>query len=163
MTAPAWGTRRRFLASLGGGVIAVGSGCSGTRNVPTYEEGEVNESGGDPRSAEEMAAAEALAPGGAKDAATPLDSLALEDHEFVVQDGYKGPTVRGTVANTGSELIEYAEIRVRAYDSSGAQIGRYLATTGDIEGETRWQFGVILLASASTIADYDIAVLGIPG
>lgn len=162
MTASAWGTRRRFLASAGGGVIAVGSGCSETRHTPTYEEGEVNESGGDPRSAGEMAAAESIAPDGAKDAATPLDSLALEDHEFVVQDGYKGPTVRGTVANTGSELIEYAEVRVRADDSSGAQIGRYLATTGDIGAEATRQFEAILLASASTIADYD-AALGIPG
>lgn len=154
-------TRRRFLASLGaGGTVLVG-GCLGGSGEPKYESGEVNASDGEPRSAGEMAAAEALAQQQTNDNASPLELLSLESHEFVVEDDYKGPTVQGSVANTGETPVTFAEVRVRVYDDAGAQLGRYLATTGDLEAGGTWKFTVILLASVSDIADYDIAVLGI--
>lgn len=153
-------TRRRFLASLGAGATALG-GCIGASGEPKYESGEVNASGGEPRSAAEMAAAEALAQQETNDNASPIDPLSLESHEFVVEDDYKGPTVQGTVRNTGENPVTFAEVRVRVYDDTGAQLGRYLATTGDLAAGAAWKFTVILLASVSDIADYDIAVLGV--
>ncbi|WP_440008183.1 FxLYD domain-containing protein [Halomicrococcus sp. SG-WS-1] len=108
-----------------------------------------------------MVAAEALAITEANENASPLDSLTLEDHEFVVEDGYKGPTVQGVVSNTGTESVELAEVRVRVYDANGAQLGRYLDRTGEIDAGTQWRFEAILLDSTSDIAEYDVAVLGI--
>lgn len=155
-------TRRRVLASLGAGTAVVLGGCSGAGDDPTYEDGEVDATGGDPRTAGEMVAAEAVASQEATEAATPLDALALAGHEFVVQDGYKGPTVQGTVANDGDDRLELAEVRVRVYDDAGAQLGRYLDSTGDFAAGATWRFEVVLLESVADIADYDIAVLGIP-
>lgn len=154
-------TRRRFLVSLGAGATALGGGCLGASGEPKYESGDVNASDGEPRTAGEMAAAEALAQRETNDNASPLDLLSLESHEFVVEDDYKGPTVQGIVRNTGENPVTFAEVRVRVYDDTGAQLGRYLATTGDLAAGAAWQFTVILLESVSDIADYDIAVLGI--
>ena len=154
-------TRRRFLASLGAGATVLVGGCIGTSGEPNYVSGEVNASGGKPRTAQEMVAAEALAQQETNDNASPLDLLSLESHEFVVEDSYKGPTVQGTVRNTGENPVTFAEVRVRVYDDSGAQLGRYVATIGDLPAGATWKFTVILLESVSDIADYDIAVLGI--
>lgn len=155
-------TRRRFLTVCGGGATAVLSGCTATTDEPSYRGGQVNETGGEARTAEQMLAAEALAITEANENTSPLDSLALETHEFVVADGYKGPTVRGTVSNTGSESMEVAEVRVRVYDAAGAQLGRYLDRTGDIDGGEAWKFEAIILDSVADIERYDVAVLGIP-
>lgn len=155
-------SRRRLLASCGGGATAALCGCLGGSDEPTYREGQIDQSGGDPRTADQMVAAEAIAVTEATEAANPLDSLAVESHEFVLEDGYKGPTVQGVVSNTGSDPIKFAEVRVRVYGTDGAQLGRYLATTGDLAGNADWQFEVILLSSVSDAAKYDIAVLGIP-
>ena len=155
-------TRRRVLVAFGGGATAALCGCLGTSDEPTYRAGRVDEAGGDPRTAEEMAAAEALATTEENENASTLESLVLENHEFAITDGYKGPTVRGGVSNTSDERVAFAEVRVRVYGAEGAQIGRYLDDTGDIEPGTKWRFEVILLDSAADIADYDIAVLGVP-
>lgn len=155
-------TRRRFLTLCGGGVTAALSGCTETKSKPTYQEGQVNQSGGDQRTAEQMVAAESLAITEANENASPLKSLTLENHEFVVKSGYKGPTVQGVVSNSGTELVKLAEVRVRAYNANGSLIGRYLDRTGDITPEATWRFEAILLESIADIADYDIAVLGIP-
>lgn len=168
MTVPSeHSTRRRFVATVGGGAVALLGGCIGTSDKPTYEAGEVNasdinESNRSPRSAEEQIAAEALAETEANESARPVDSLELEQHEFVVKSGYKGPMVQGIVANTGGERIRLAEVRVRVYDAAGDQLGRYLDSTGDIGGGTTWRFTAVLLESVADIADYDIAVLGVP-
>lgn len=156
-------TRRQFLALCGGGATAVLGGCAGTRSSPTYQEGKVNQGGGSPRTAEQMIAAEALAITEANENASPLDSLTLEEHRFVVESGFKGPTVQGVVSNVGTESVKLAEVRVRVYDANGAQLGRYLDRTGDIAAGSTWRFEAILLNSVSEIADYDIAVLGVPG
>lgn len=161
MDRPDYETRRRFLTLCGGGVLAVLGGCLGIGDKPTYQEGQVNQPSSDPRTAEQMVAAEALAITEANENASPLDSLTLEEHEFIVKDGYKGPTVQGTVSNTGTELVKLAEVRVRVYDANGALLGRFLARTGDINVGTTWRFEVILLDSATDIADYDITVLGV--
>lgn len=155
-------TRRRFLTSLGAGTTAALGGCAGTGDDPTYEDGEVDDADGGPRNASEMAAAEAVAEREPNDAATPLDALSLKEHGFVVEAGYEGPTVRGVVANTGDDPVQVVEVRVRVYDDTGAQLGRYLASTGDVDPGTTWRFEVILLASVEDIADYDVAVLGVP-
>lgn len=155
-------TRRRLLASIGAGATALVAGCVGTNDSPSYERRTVNASGGEPRSPAEMSAAQALAQQEANDSASDLDSLSLTEHEFVLEDGYKGPTVQGVVENAGDNVVDYAEVRVRVYDDSGAQLGRYLASTGDIPPETRWRFGVILLVPAADIAAYEAAVFGIP-
>lgn len=155
-------TRRRLLTALGGGGVALLAGCAGSNTGPTYEEGEVNETGGEPRSAAEMSAAAAVAESDPARSATALDALELRDHDYVLQDSYKGPTVKGTVANTGENSVDLAEVRVRVYDGDGALLGRYLTSTGDLSAGGIWRFEVVLLASADAIADYDIAVVGIP-
>ncbi|WP_135819781.1 FxLYD domain-containing protein [Halostella litorea] len=155
-------TRRSLLATLGTGAAALAAGCAATSDEPEYERRTVDASGGDPRSAAEMAAAAALAQRTANDGASALDALSLVEHEFVLVDGYKGPTVQGVVENGGESTVDYAEVRVRVYDDGGAQLGRYLATTGDIPPDTRWRFEAILLASAADIAAYDAAVFGLP-
>jgi len=86
----------------------------------------------------------------------------LESHEYVLTQGYKGPVVQGTVVNTGSEVVRTVEVRVRVYNATGAQLGLYIARTSDLAAGNAWQFEVILLASPSDIADYEIAVLGVP-
>lgn len=154
-------TRRRFLTSIGVGATVL-SGCAATSTDPRYEDGTVGQTDGDPRTTQEMVVAEALAPEQVNESVTHLNSLGLENHEFVVEDGYKGPTVQGTVANDGDAIVTVAEVRVRVYDENGAQLGRYLDRTGDIGAGRTWQFVVILLTPAADIAEYDIAVVGVP-
>lgn len=164
MTAPTERTtRRRLLVSLGAGTTAALGGCVGASDEPVYVDGEVDDADGEPRNASEMAAAEAVAERDATDAASPLDALSIEEHEFVVESGYKGPTVQGVVANTGDSAVDIVEVRVRAYDDTGAQLGRYLASTGDVAAGSAWRFEVVILASVGEIADYDVAALGVPG
>lgn len=153
-------TRRRVLVSLGAGAATALAGCNTTDEV-TYEEGEVGNASGDERSADEMVAAQAVAQTEANADVRPLDALSVADHEFTVQDGYAGPTVRGTVENTGGR-VEFAEVRVRVYDDAGDHIGRYLDSTGDLDGGSTWGFEAVLLVSPSDVASYDVAVLGIP-
>ncbi|QLG29574.1 hypothetical protein HUG10_18350 (plasmid) [Halorarum halophilum] len=163
MTAPPERTtRRRLLGTLGVGTAAVLGGCAGVSDGPTYVDGTVDDAGGGSRNASEMAAAEAVAEREVNDAASHLEVLSLEEHEFVVESGYKGPTVQGAVTNTGDDPVEVVEVRVRVYDDTGAQLGRYVASTGDVAPGATWRFEVILLASAEDIADYDVAVLGVP-
>lgn len=164
MTRPDRRSRRRVLATIGSGTAAALAGCGGigSGNDPSYENGSIENASGEGRSAEEMAAAAPLAETEITQSATPLDNLELADHEFVLEDNYLGSTVQGTVENTGGDRIEIAEVRVRVYDDGGAQLGRYVAATGDLEGDASWSFTVVLLESPDDIANYDIAVLGTP-
>lgn len=154
-------TRRHVLAAVGAGAAALVGGCSGGTDAPAYETGTVNATNGSSRTAAEMVAAEAVAETEPNDNATSLASLAIDSHELVVESGYKGPTVQGTVTNSG-DAVRYAEVRVRAYNGDGAQLGLFLDSTGDLSAGGSWQFEVILLVSPSDIASYDIAVLGVP-
>ncbi|WP_408959324.1 FxLYD domain-containing protein [Natrinema sp. 74] len=161
-------SRRRVLASLGTGIAAVAAGCTGSGGIggePTYENGvvgEINTSGNASRSATEMAAAAALADQQSSTSVTPLNALAVTDHEFVVKDGYLGSTIQGTVENSGSSRIQIVEVRTRVYDDSDVLLGRYLASTGDLNAGSMWAFQVIVLESPSDVASYDITVLGTP-
>jgi hypothetical protein len=158
-------TRRGFVAVCGGGVVAVLGGCAETSSSPPYQDGQLNQTNqtnATERTAQQTTAAEAAATTEPTTNAVPLESLVLESHEYVLTQGYKGPVVQGTVENTGNELVRTVEVRVRVYNASGAQLGRYIARTGDLAAGTSWQFEVILLASPSEIADYEIAVLGVP-
>ncbi|WP_266082627.1 FxLYD domain-containing protein [Haladaptatus caseinilyticus] len=110
-----------------------------------------------------MVAAEAVVQQNPNEDASSVDSLKLDSHEFVIKDSYKGPTVQGTAINTGKNSLSYAEVRVRVYDDTGAQLGLYLDSTNDLSAGITWQFEVVLLTSASKIASYDIALVGIPG
>lgn len=155
-------SRRRLLAGLGAGIAGVAlAGCGGVQSGgPSYENGSVEDRQGDGRSAEETIAAEALAEREADENLSELDSLSIEDHAFVLEDGFKGPTVQGTLANTGDEQIRLLEVRVRVYDGDGRHLGRYLASTGDLAGGSTWQFEVILLEAPSDIGSYGVAALG---
>lgn len=156
--------RRDVLAALGGGTVATLAGCNGlgVDGDPHYEDGEVGDVDADDRSAEEMAAAAALAEQEIHEGVTPLGNLELADHEFVVEDDFRGPTVQGLVENAGDDRIELVEVRVRVYDDAGTQLGRYLDRTGDLAAGTTWAFQVVLLESPVDIADYDLTVLGTP-
>ncbi len=83
--------RRRVLASLGTGLAAAAAGCLGGNGLggqPTYEEGRVTVSNATSRNATQMSTAAALAQQQPTNSVTPLDSLELRTHEFVVEDGY---------------------------------------------------------------------------
>jgi hypothetical protein len=157
-------TRRGLLGAVGTGIGVAVAGCSDVSGseAPDYESGEVGDLDGEERSTEEMATAEALAETDPNEGVTTLDSLSLESHEFVLEDGYTGPTVQGTVENTGDDRIQLVEVRVRVYNDEGEQIGRYLDVAGDLNPGTNWAFEVILLEAPADIADYDIALVGTP-
>ena len=160
-------SRRGLLASVGAG-LAAAAGCTSGGSLdgePTYEDGnglEINDSNVSSRNASEMSTAASLAEQQPSQSVTPLDSLSLIDHQFVVESGYLGSTVQGTVENTGSDRIQIAEVRTRIYNDAGSVIGRYLATTGDLDGGESWEFQVVVLEAPSDVADYDITVLGTP-
>ncbi|WP_226481316.1 FxLYD domain-containing protein [Natrinema amylolyticum] len=161
-------SRRRVLASLGAGIATAAAGCLGGDGLggqPNYEEGNVgsvNASNVSSRNASQMSTAAALAQQQPSNSVTPLDPLELIDHEFVVEDGYLGSTIQGSVANTGSDRIQIVEVRTRVYNGAGNLLGRYLASTGDLSGGSTWEFQVIVLESPSDVASYDITVLGTP-
>lgn len=158
-------SRRGFLALTG--VVATGAlaGCLGSESSsqPEYEAGDVpDEIDGEERDTDEMATAEGLAEQEVQPDLAPLDGLSIVAHEFVYEDGYTGSTVQGTAENTGEERLRSAEVRVRVYNDDGEQIGVYLDTTSDFDSGTEWSFEVILLESPEDIADYNIAVVGLP-
>lgn len=144
--------------------MALLGGCT-VRSTSNYVDGEVDVSGNASnatRSASEMSAAASIAEVNPNDSASSLDALEIENHEFVLREGYKGSTVQGTVRNTGEEMVAYAEVRVRVFDSEGSYLGLFLDSVGDLGSEMSWDFEVIVLSSFDLIASYDIAVLGIP-
>lgn len=161
-------SRRGLLASIGAGIATAVAGCTGSDAIggkPTYEDGTVgdlNTSNRSNRTASQMSTAAALAQGEPSTTATPLDSLSLTSHQFVVEDGYLGSTIQGTVENGGSNRVQIVEVRTRVYDDAGNQLGRYFASTGDLNAGSTWEFQVIVLESPSDVAEYDIAVLGTP-
>ncbi|SDQ25822.1 FxLYD domain-containing protein [Natronobacterium texcoconense] len=160
-------SRRRLLVAFGTGSAVALGGCLGDESsiggdAPAYEDGVIEDVDGEERSAEEMSAAEAVAETETNESVTPLDGLSLRDHEFVLEDDFRGSTVQGTVENTGDGRIQLVEVRVRVYDDEGAQLGRYLASTGDLDGGRVWEFEVVVLESPDDVADYDVAVLGTP-
>ncbi|RQG91279.1 hypothetical protein EA462_04640 [Natrarchaeobius halalkaliphilus] len=163
MTVHGYATRRSVLTALCGAAAGSLGGCAGLEGGrdPSYEAGSIPDVD-DERTAEEMTAATGLADQEPSDAVTPLGSLSLEDHEFVLEDGASGATVQGTVENAGDDRIHLVEIRVRSYDESGDQLGRYLDRTGDLDGGSRWSFEVVLLESVDDLDAYDVAVLGTP-
>lgn len=162
-------SRRRVLATLGSGIAAAAAGClgggGGLGGQPTYEDGTVsgiNESNVSNRSASEMSTAASLAQQQPSASVTPLDPISLRSHEFVVESGYLGSTIQGSVENTGTDRIQTVEVRTRVYDDGGTMLGRYLASTGDLSGGSTWEFQVIVLEAPSAVDSYDITVLGTP-
>lgn len=157
---PRSSTRRAVVAGLGAGVAAALAGCNGAGREYAYESGEVGDAGGPARNASEMAAAEAVAEREIDESLSPLDAIVLEDHEFVLEDGYEGSTVQGTLTNTGDERLRDVEARVRVYDDSDRHRGRFVASTGDLSPGSSWEFTVILLVAPADVGGYDVAALG---
>lgn len=165
-------TRREALAAVGSvGGLAI-AGCLGTGTTPSYggaddEQGAETERvpvdvDGEGRTAEEMTAAAALADDGPADGVSPLDAITLVDHEFVLEDGYQGSTVQGTLENAGNDRLALVEIRVRVYDDADNLLGTYFKHTSDLDAGDTWAFTVYVLVSPADIAAYDIAALGTP-
>ncbi|WP_254765733.1 FxLYD domain-containing protein [Salinilacihabitans rarus] len=154
--------RRRYLAALCGAVATV-AGCGAAETAPRYESGEAdgNASANGSRSAEQLETAEALAVTEADEDADHREGLAVVDHEYVVYDDYRGPTVEGVVENDGDEPLRRVEARVRVYDDAGHQLGRYVDRTGDLEPGDTWRFEVLVLESPGDVASYDVAVVGL--
>lgn len=166
MTTNVSSTRRRFLALVGAGTTTALVGCTGSGDGgsgPNYRDGEVDvPSDATPRNAEETIAAQAVAETQANQNVSPMDDLELAEHAFSYEGGYTGSTVQGVVENTGSSQMDLVEVRVRVYNGDDQHIGRYVASTGDLGGNSSWSFQVILLESPADIASYDVAVLGLP-
>jgi hypothetical protein len=175
-------SRRTVLASLGTGVTLSLAGCADAVDEiedvdvggvdlvdgvglgstdPEYQSGTVDVDG-EERTDEEQAIAEQFADEEIDEDVAPRDNLVVADHEFVLEDDYRGPTVQGTVENNRDNRLETVEVRVRVYDDAGARLGHYLDSTVDLDDGSEWEFEVILLESPEDIAEYDIAVLGTP-
>lgn len=155
--------RRRLLSVVGTGLAGITlAGCLDGGQVG-YEAGSVPDVDGSNRTVQEQLAAQASATTSPVDGVTPLESLSLDGHEFVFENGYQGSTVQGTVRNRGDERVGTAEVRVRVYDDRGAHLGRYFARTGDLDASDTWSFTVIVLQPPTRIERYEIAVLGTPG
>ena len=157
---PLTASRRRVVAGLGAGLAAGIAGCSGSGRTPSYEERTVEGVNGTARNASEMSAASAVSQQEVNKNLSTLEGITVEDHEFVLEDGYKGATVQGTLTNTGTDRLETVEVRVRVYNDAGRQLGRYVASTGDLSSGSSWAFTVILLEAPDDIAAYDLAALG---
>lgn len=157
---PRSSSRRGVIAGLGAGLVTAVAGCVGAGTTPTYEAGTVGDVDGDARNASEMAAAEAVAQTAVDETLSTLDAIDVEDHRYVLEDGYTGSTVQGTLRNTGNDRLESVEVRVRVYDDRDRHLGRYVATTGDLSPGSTWNFTVVLLVSPSDVATYDLAALG---
>ncbi|WP_049891506.1 FxLYD domain-containing protein [Natronococcus amylolyticus] len=157
-------TRRRVLGAVGAGAVTALAGCGDITgsDAPDYESGEIGDIDGEDRSAEEMTAAESLAEIQPNEGVTTLESLSLEDHEFVLEDDYRGATVQGTVENTGDDRIQLVEIRVRVYNDEGEQVGRYLDVGGDLDPGASWSFTAIILEPLADIDEYEVAAIGTP-
>jgi hypothetical protein len=158
-------SRRGFLVLASAGITGGLAGCLGSESSsqPEYAVGEVpDDIDGEERTTEEMATAEDLAEQEVQADLAPLSGLSIANHEFVYEDGHTGSTVQGTAENTGEERLSSAEVRVRVYNDDGEVLGIYLDTTSDFDGGTDWSFEVILLESPEDLADYDIAVVGLP-
>ncbi len=153
--------RRGLLSALGLASGAVLAGCL-DGNEPDYEDRETVDVDGEERTAEEMATAERLAEQEIREGVTPLADVSLVDHEFVLEDGYEGSTIQGTVENAGDDRLELVAVRTRVYDDAGDQLDRYLDRTGDLAAGERWAFTVIVLESPAEVAGYDIAALATP-
>ncbi len=159
--------RRAVLSALGAGSLAGLAGClgsgSGSSSKPSYEDGEVpDEINGSARNTSEASAAYSAGSTSPRTDLAPLSNLSITDHEFSFEGGYTGSTVQGTVENASDDRIDTAEVRVRVYNGDGQQLGMYIASTTDLDGGSTWSFQVIVLDSPADIADYDIAVVGLP-
>ena len=158
-----WATRRRVLELAGLGATAGVAGCLGGGGDHNYgARTSVDARGnGSLDNATEASAQEAFADQTPDPDAVSVEQLALLDHEPVATGGFKGLTVQGTVENTGEELIEYAEVRVRAFDGD-THLGTYLTSTNDLAGGTPWEFEVVVLEAPDDVTGYDAGVFGWP-
>jgi hypothetical protein len=155
--------RRRVLAGFGAGAVAALAGCGSIGRNPSYEERTVGDVDGEPRTAEEMTAAEAVAQREVDEDLSPLSAITVEDHEFVFEDDYRGSTVQGTLENAGDARLQSVEVRVRVYDDADRHLGQYVASTTDLARGATWNFQVVLLVSPGDVAAYDLAAVGMSG
>jgi hypothetical protein len=153
-------SRRQVVAGVGAGLAAALAGCSGSGSSPNYERRTVDGVQGDARNASEMSTAEAVSQTAIDGSLSTLAAIDVTDHEFVLEDGYQGSTVQGTLVNDGDERLRSVEVRVRVYDDQGRHLGRYVAGTGDLAAGTAWPFTVVLLVPPGDVAAYDLAALG---
>lgn len=156
-------TRRRLLEVIGLAAGAGVAGCLGSSGDHDYgPQVSVDAQGnGSLDNATEASTQEAFAQQEPDPDAVSVDVLTLVDHEPVVEEGFKGLTVQGTVENTADELVEYAELRVRAYDGD-THLGTYLDSTTDLGGGRRWAFEVVVLEAPDDVTAYDAGVFGWP-
>lgn len=155
-------TRRRWLELVGAGAVGGVAGCLGG-GTPDYDDRtSVDVRGnGSLDNATEASAQQSFAQQQPDPDAVNVDALELRDHEMTVQGGFKGLTVEGEVENTGSELIEYAEVRARAFDGD-THLGTYLDSTSDLSGGSVWGFEIVVVESPADVSAYDIGVFGWP-
>ena len=164
---PSLPTRRATLGSIGTLVGTLLAGCLGAGAGPTYGADDPDrvpvDVEGDDRTPEEVTAAASLAEQQPAESVSAVDGLVAPDHEFVLEDGYLGSTVQGTVENRRGGRVALVEVRVRVYDDAGDLLGTYMARTADLEGNHAWSFTVVILESPNDIGAYDIGVQGAPG
>lgn len=157
-------TRRRVLELVGGGATVGLAGCLGGDGSSAYgPQNDVTVSGNSSlENATNASTQRSFASTTPDPDATTVQALELVEHEPVNAGGYKGLTVQGRVRNDAEQLIEYAEVRTRFYDTDGAHLGTYLASTNDLSAGTEWAFEVVVLESPADVDSYDAGVFGWP-
>lgn len=153
--------RRRLLGAAGSALGVAIAGCIGG-GAADYDHGGAVDLDGEPRSSEEMTAAEAVAEEEVREGVTPLAALDVADHAFVLENGFEGSTVQGRIENAGGDRLDLVEVRARVYDGAGDRLGRYLDRTGDLEAGEGWAFTIVVLESPADVARYEVAALGTP-
>lgn len=167
-------SRRRALGLLGASLATALAGCSGQNSQGSQSGGDydfeaegeadnLSDENNTSTNASEATAAEARADDQPSDYATELDELELRNHDILQRDNYKGVVIEGLVENTGSERIKTAEVRARVYNDDDNLLGRYLASTNDLDPGMTWSFEVIVLESPEDVDSYDLAVVGALG
>jgi len=156
-------SRRQLLGVVGTALTVGVAGCAGSTDQLTYERRSVDvPADAESRTPIEATAASQQATTETSSAVVPTDAVDITNHEFVFESGYLGSTVQGTVENRSGSRLDRAEVRVRVYDDADRLRGQYIGHVSHLDGGEKWRFTVIILQSPSSIAAYDIAVLGTP-
>jgi len=87
-------------------------------------------------------------------------NLVLLSHQMVT-DEFDTYSVKGSVQNNGVSALDYVEVNVKFYDSSGAVIGEGLDNTQNLGPGQVWKFDAMYFGTETPVK-YDIEVSDSP-
>lgn len=152
-----------MLGAVGASLAAAVAGCVAGGGSEFEQGGSVDVEGNasldDPTAAQ---AQQSFANQQINEQANDIEELELLDHEPVVRDDFRGLAIEGRAENTGSEVLEYVEIRIRVFDDQDRHLDTYLDTVANLGPGTVWAFDVVVLEAPEDVATYDVGTFGWP-